>query len=724
MAIKKLAEMVSVIYVLFILFLGLVSVRAGEGMWIPLEVDSLKLKEMQQNGFLLGPGEIYSQFHPSMKDAVVIFGNGCTGVLISPDGLVLTNHHCGYSRIQSHSTLENNYLSEGFWASSRDEELPNPGLTVTFLVRMEDITRKVLDGVTDSLPEQERDRLIVENMDIVQREVQEEHYRTQIKSFFFGRSYYLFVYEIFNDVRLVGAPPENIGRFGGDTDNWVWPRHSGDFCLFRIYAGNNNGPADYSPDNVPYKPGKYFSISTRGVSEGDFTMVMGYPGRTDEYLTSQGLSLVAEKSLPAKIEMRQLRLSAMNKEMSTSPEARLRFASKYLSLSNSWKKWIGVVKGVKRSGALDEKKRKEEAFYRWAEGQAEERDLYTSLPGEFSRAYRQYEPAFLAHDLGNELLNSLESTALAGAFLAQYYPLADSSRAYLRPVIDKLRKTGLNYFRSGALKIDEEILPELLRIYSDNTEPRFHPEVYESVSKEYDQDYRAFADFLFGKSFFSDSVRFKKLMKKSPQAIHKVLWTDPLPSLYRGFSNTLFYNVLLKYDSLDMELNRLYRLYMSGLMAMDTSRTFYPDANFTMRVAFGRVEGYKAADAVYYDCFSTLNGMIEKEDQNIPDYRVSPRIRELYEKQDYGPWSDKEKMPVCFIASNHTSGGNSGSPVLNASGELVGINFDRNWEGTVSDYVYDPLICRNISLDIRYVLFIIDKVAQAPWLLDELTLVH
>jgi hypothetical protein len=707
-----------------LIFTTIFPVWPGEGMWIPLEIDSLKLKEMQQNGFMLGPGEIYSHSHPSLKDAVVIFGGGCTGELISPDGLVLTNHHCAYSRIQSHSTVVHNYLSDGFWARTRAEELPNPGLTVTFLVRMEDVTRQVLEGVDDSQVEQERNQKILENMDRIEKAQGDSHYNIEVKPFFYGRSYYLFVYEVFKDVRLVGAPPESIGRFGGDNDNWIWPRHSGDFSLFRIYAGKDNLPAEYSPDNVPYKPRKYLSISIEGVREGDFTMVLGYPGRTDEYLTSQGLSLIAEKSFPAKIVMRQLRLDALRDEMNKSPEMRLRYAAKYVSVSNSWKKWMGVRKGIVSSDAVKARKSKEEQFHHWAAGLGEENPVYASLSDEFRRTYEQVEPVFLAHDLGNELLNSIESFTLTNTFLSKYYALVDSSREYLGPVIEKLRNTGLNFVHSGAMELDKQILPELLRIYAVNTSERYHPEVYNTIRDEFQNNYRAYTDEVFRKSYFTDSTRFKKLMNKKPRVIHELLWTDPLPALYREFSHTLSLDVSVRSDSLDKELNRLYRLYAGGLMAMDTGRTFYPDANFTMRVAFGKVEGYKAADAVIYTSTSTLQGIMEKENQDIADYRVLPRLRELYENRDFGPWSDNGRMPVCFIASNHTSGGNSGSPVLNATGELIGINFDRNWEGTVSDYVYDPNICRNISLDIRYVLFVIDKVAGASWLLDELTILH
>lgn len=699
--------------------------RSGEGMWLPMHIDSLKLLEMQKMGFALGEGAIYNSNQPSLKDAVVIFGNGCTGEVVSPDGLLITNHHCGFSRVQQHSTVERNYVTDGFWASSRKEELPNPGLTVAFLVRMEEVTRFALKGLNDSIPEQERNGIIAKNMAGIQRKATEGNgYNSEVKAFFFGTRYFLFVYEVFKDVRLVGAPPVTIGKFGGDTDNWIWPRHTGDFTLFRIYAGKDNKPAEYSPDNVPYKPAKYLPISVDGVNEGDFTMVLGYPGRTDEYLTSQGLKMIAEKSLPAKIEMRSLRLQGLKNEMNKSAAANLRYGAKYYTISNAWKKWIGVTKGVDRSDAINLKQQQEERFSQWIKSNPIKNKGYDSLLSRFSHAYDQYEPLFLANDLGNELLNSVEFFNLAKNSLSHYYSLVDSSRAYNEAALKKLHATGQNFFKSGADNVDRAILPELLRIYAENTDDRFHPEFYKEIRVKYSNNYKDYTDHLFRTSLFTDSVRFGKLLKKSPRMIHGELWSDPLPAMYREFTHMLLFSVHGKSDSLERVLNRLYRKYITGLMAMDTSRVFYPDANFTMRVAFGKVEGYKSRDAVTYLPGTTLDGLMEKEDENIADYKIFPKLKEVYKEKDFGNWTKNGKVPVCFIASNHTSGGNSGSPVLNAHGELVGINFDRNWEGTVSDYIYNPSICRNITLDVRYVLFIIDKVANASWILNELTLVN
>jgi hypothetical protein len=701
------------------------SSRCGEGLWIPLLIDSLNYPDMKEKGLMLLPDEIYSTEQPSLKDAVVIFGNGCTGEVISPNGLVITNHHCGYSRIQSHSTIEKNYLNDGFWAGSREDELSNPGLTVSFLKRIEDVTQMALLGVPDSFPERERNGIISANLsEIRTKAIEGSHYVAEVKPFFFGRKYYLFVYEIFRDIRLVGAPPESIGSFGGDTDNWMWPRHTGDFSLFRIYANKSNEPADYSPDNVPYKPQKYLNISTDGVKEGDFTMVMGYPGRTDEYLTSYGLELIAKKSLPAKIEMRTLRLKALSNAMSNKPELKLKYASKYKSISNAWKKWIGVTSGIDRSGAINKKKLLEEAFSQWSQKTGSVSNRYSGLMQEFNDLYTGYEPLYLTIDLGNELMNSVDIFDLAGSLQTAVHTSPDSSDNYKTRIKQRLKQRGNGYFTSGALAIDKQVMPDLLRIYAENTDPVYHPAVFTRVRNEFNNDFNAYSDYLFGSSMFTDSARFNKVLKKPMRNITKRMSSDPVFGLYRDMSSIFLVNLYGKVDSMNLELNRLYRKYLTGLMEMDTARIFYPDANFTMRVTYGKVEGYNPSDAVVYSHFTTLNGLLEKEDPENADYKVPAQIKDLAKNRDFGPYTAGGEVPVCFIASNHTSGGNSGSPVLNARGDLIGINFDRNWEGTVSDFAYDPSVCRNISLDVRYVLFVIDKVADADWLLNELTIIN
>lgn len=695
---------------------------AGEGMWIPLLLDSLNHQDMKEKGLRLSAEEIYSADQASLKDAVVIFGNGCTGEVISPEGLVITNHHCGYSRIQSHSTVEKNYLADGFWASSKQEELPNPGLTVSFLVRIEDVTAQVLNGVSSTMSEEQRRQKTMENIVSVRNKTElNTHYHAEIKPFFYGKEYYMFIYEVFRDVRLVGAPPETVGNFGGDTDNWIWPRHTGDFSLFRIYADKNNNPADYSPENVPYKPKKYLNISVGGIKEGDFTMILGYPGRTEQYLISDALQMIAGTSLPAKVAMRTARLDVIQEIMDRGPEYKLRYASKHKNISNSWKRWIGVTRGVDRASVIENKRRSEQEFIQWASGKPE----YESLFSSFGAMFKEYAPLYILNDLGGEFLSSMELLTIADRTQLRVFSMQDSSEAGKEKSIQDLKRFGSRFFKTNAVEIDRKTFPQLLRIFAEYTDVNLHPDFYKKIESSYGNNYEAFVTDMFNTSIFTDSTRYLRTLNKSYKTIIQAVMRDPLMTIYRDFSILLTRTgAREKLDSLDSEMQRFYRKYITGLMAMESDRVFYPDANFSMRLTYGKVEGYKPVDAVYYNYYSTINGIIEKEDPEIPDYKVPGKLKELHSNGDFGSYLQDGALPVCFIASNHTSGGNSGSPVLDADGNLIGINFDRNWEGTVSDYAYDPLVCRNISLDIRYVLFIIDKLADADWILNELTIVN
>ncbi len=702
-----------------------IPVWSGEGMWLPVHLDSLNHKHMKEMGLMLDASEIFSNSHPSIKDAIVMFGNGCTGELISSQGLLVTNHHCGYSRIQSHSTIENNLLANGFWAGKPSEELPNPGLTATFLVRMEDVTGSVLNEIPDTLREPERNALINQRIEMIRKEaVSDTFHNAEIKPFFFGKEYYLFVYETYHDIRLVGAPAETIGRFGGDEDNWMWPRHTGDFSLFRIYADKNNRPAQYSRDNVPFTPRKYLNISLSGFQEGDFTMVMGYPGRTDQYLTSDALEMITGKSLPAKIAMRTARRNALETAMEKSPELRLKYISKYVSLSNSWKKWIGVVKGIKQSHALESRLKLEEDFANWAGSLSVDPSGYSKLIQEFVNIYDELEPMYLAGDLGSELLNSLEISRIVNDVQKKFFSSQDSSKSVKRSAILDIMSQGEAFFRTEAVAIDREALPKMLDIYMEYTVSGYHPGFNSQIVNDYYGNYDAFVESIFDKSIFTDSLKYRKTFEMSESRIRKKIMNDPLISIYKDFSDMLVPVVYGKLDSLNLRLNGMYRRYVTGLMEMKPDKTFYPDANFTMRVTYGKVEGYQPADAVKYSYYSTFDGIMEKGKLEIADYRLPEEFRTRRINDIPATYLTEGRLPVCFIASNHTSGGNSGSPVLNARGELIGINFDRNWEGTMSDYAYNPNICRNISLDIRYMLFVIDQVANANWLINELTLTN
>lgn len=696
---------------------------SGEGLWIPLLIDSLNYSDMLSKGLRISPEDIYSAQHPSLKDAVVIFGGGCTGEVISPEGLLITNYHCGESYVHAHSTLENNYIKEGFWASSQSEELPNPGLSVRFLVRIEDVTEQVLENVTEDTTEEERSETISGNIAIIEKEaVEGHHYNANVNSFYFGTRFYLFVYEVYTDIRLVGTPPGSIGRFGGDTDNWVWPRHTGDFMIFRIYADKDNNPAVYSPDNVPYQPKKYLSISVEGLNEGDFTMILGYPGNTDEYLTSDALEMISKESLPAKIAMREVRLNAIQEEMNKSEAHQLQFRSQYFSVSNSWKKWIGIVQGIERSDAIAQKLEQENDFTLKAGSLQGDNSGYLSLMDEFKDVYKSYRPLYLSYDTGNELYRSVSFFSHLNTIYSRINSVSDSSAAFQRKVIEDLSNSSAVFYEQSSLDINRKILPSLLKIYADYNDKSFYPGFYYDIQKNYDNDYDQYVNHILSKSTFPDSLRSAKLFKKNYGKIQRTIMNDPLIMLNNDFISTL-HKVYFEENRLNTRLNTLYRRFFKGLQLFNPDSAYYSDANFTMRLTYGKIEGYQPHDAVEYGFSSTIDGIFQKENPNIPDYSVNEKLRELYNKKDYGEYEENGTVPVCFIASNHTSGGNSGSPVFNADGNLIGINFDRNWEGTVSDYNYDPQICRNISLDIRYVLFIIDKFADKDWILDELTIV-
>ena len=694
---------------------------AGEGMWIPLLLENRTIADMQAAGLKLSAADIYSINQACLKDAVVLFGKGCTGEMISPEGLLITNHHCGYGRIQAHSTVEKDYLTDGFWAYSRSEELPNPGLTVSFLIRIEDVTVKTLQGVCRDMPERQRNEVIDKNSrEIVADAVKNTHYQADIESFFFGSDFFLFVYEVFEDIRLVGTPPSAIGKFGGDTDNWVWPRHTGDFCLFRVYADKDNKPAPYDTANVPYKPKKYLTISTQGVHEGDFTMVIGYPASTDEYLYSGGLEMITRDILPAKIKMREERLKIMQEEMSKSPAVKLKYAEKYQGTANAWKKWIGVIEGVQRTDAVNQKKKKEWILTEPLLTDTCRSNYFKSVFRQLHDFYSANRIGIAASDLGHEALSSFEMAFFASNFdnkalMARY----DTSNV---PIVkDQLRKMTDGFFKKVDLTIDRRTMEKILGIYFASVDSIYFPGLYNTIEDRFKGDINDYVEWLFQKSVFTNPGKLNRIIDNlSTRSVNKLL-SDPASLFYRSFSVALvsYYPVA---DSLDRVLQRLYRDYLQGLMSTDTNRVYYPDANFTMRVTFGKVEGYKAADAITYDYHTTATGILEKEDPDIADYRVDEKHRHMIENKDFGRYGQNNTLPVCFIASNHTSGGNSGSPVLDKEGRLIGINFDRNWEGTVSDFDYDPAVCRNISLDIRYVLFLIDKYAEASNLMQELTI--
>ena len=710
-------------------------------MWVPLFLKNYVYNQMAALGLRLTPEQIYSINHSSLKDAVMIFGGGCTAELISPEGLLITNHHCGYSAIVNHSTVEHDYLTNGFWAMSKTEELPNPGLTVTFLVYMEDVTDKILPHVPGNIPEAQRQQLI----DMYSRTIidsVERHwnnkYQAQIKPFFYGNQYIMLVTQTYKDVRLVGAPPSAIGKFGGETDNWMWPRHTGDFSLFRIYANRNNEPAEYSPDNVPYRPKKFFKISLKGYKPGDFTMVFGYPGHTQEYIPSYGVEYVIGLVDPSRIKIRQAKLDVLMPALNESPATRLMYAKEVSRVANGWKKWIGETKGLRRLAVLKKKRDYERRFQEWT--QTPEGQKYKGLLQAYRQVYKQIQSVAKANIYFYETIYTTNVFRYAGRIDKL---LEQMSQAKDKETFDSLKQkllaTVKSFLENHRLYVEKAVTDRMLDFYYNDLDKQYIPQsltqviqksnnLPECIAQAKDLLRTGSSFYLFSSSLFLNTSRLARIAKnltfKTYPKYEHDLGNDVLLTLYRDLFDIYRQKIYPTYSAYQLKLDSLNRLYMKAQMIFEKGRHFYPDANFTLRVAYGTIGGYRPRDAVQYNYFTTLQGVIEKDDPDIYDYKVPARLKELYEKKDYGQYADEDgTMHVCFLANNHTTGGNSGSPVINANGELIGVNFDRTWESTMSDLKYDPNRCRNISLDIRYALFLIDKYAGAHHLIDEMVLV-
>jgi hypothetical protein len=713
----------------FILNTTLFPTRAIEGMWIPMLLEKYNIEEMQAMGFQLSADDVYNINQASLKDAVVLFGRGCTGELISDQGLIITNHHCGYRQIQQHSSVENDYLTNGFWAMSPNEELINPALSVTFLKRMEDVTEQVLNGVDETTSISDQEKRIAKNIKIIKaKAIEDTHYEAVVKSFFHGNQYFLFINERFTDVRLVGAPPSAIGKFGGDTDNWMWPRHTGDFSLFRIYANKDNKPASYSKENVPYKPQKHFPISLKGVEEGDFTMVFGYPGSTYQYVPSQHIKMLTETINPKRIDIRTTKLDIMNRYQEADPKVRIQYAAKNARISNSWKRWKGESRGLAILNAVEKKQKYENRFNTWCASNDELQQQYGSLIKQYSEVYPKYEKYYLASEYYSELItrNGIEIAQLAGQFDAVLKLIKDTQLTdkLLESTKRALQELTEVHFKDYHAPIDREITERLLTMFKENIGTEFHPDLYSMIDKKHKGSLANYTHHLFSKSVFASEEAIIEMLSKLNEKTIKKLKKDPALILYNSFHSIYEAKINGQKDALQSQLDKLNKSYMTAQMTFEKDRHFYPDANLSLRVSYGQVKGYKAKDAVYYKHYTTLDGIMEKDNPDIYDYRVPQKLKSLYHQKDFGEYAVNGTVPVCFAATNHTTGGNSGSPVLNAHGHLIGINFDRAWEGVMSDLMFNPEQCRNISLDIRYVIFLIDKFASAGYLLNEMTIIR
>ncbi|MCS6821467.1 MAG: S46 family peptidase [Microscillaceae bacterium] len=691
-----------------------------EGMWLPIFLKSLNEPDLKARGLKISVDDIYSVNKSSIKDAVVLFGGGCTGEIISNEGLLLTNHHCGYSYIQSHSTLEKDYLKNGFWAMKREEELPNPGLTVTFIIRIEDVTKEILAEAQTAKTEQERQQKVNAKIkEISKRATAGTHYEAQIKPYFYGNEYYMLITETFQDVRLVGAPPDAIGKFGGDTDNWMWPRHTGDFSLFRVYSDKNGKPAKYSKDNVPLKPRYFLPISLKGIKKGDFTMVMGFPGRTQEYITSYAVKLLLETSNPHKIRIRDKILRILENDMKESDKVRIQYAAKQASIANAWKKWIGESRGLRKANVIAKKQNLEAQFTTWVQADTTRQQKYGQVLPNLEKLYAQITDFSLLTDYFNEAVFGSEIMDIA-------YEV--SKKINQNNLLDNKIKTEIKNTLAGIYKnynteTDKKIFAACMRLYYQYIKPQYQNATFTMLVKNANQNFDKLAQEFFEKSALSSQEKAFAWIDSAKDI--QTLENDIAIKLLRAFMESYQNDVAPEMTKFQQEVEQNQRLFVAGLREMQPNRKFYPDANLTLRLAFGQVDTYTPADGVMYDYFTTLDGVIEKSLQTeVEDYQIPNKLKELYEKKDYGIYGVDGKLPVCFIASNHTTGGNSGSPVMNAEGYLIGTNFDRNWEGTMSDIYYDASQVRNITLDIRYTLFIIDKFAGAGYLLKEMKIIR
>jgi len=688
------------------------------GMWIPTELNE---KEMKDLGMKISAKDIFNKQKPSIKDAVVQFNGGCTAEIISPKGLLLTNHHCGYGQIQAHSTVQNDLLSNGFWAKNMGTELPNPGVTVDFIVDIKEVTNQVLEG-TENLQEPELAKKIAKNIEIYKNSQKTESYQSiSVKPMYYGNKFYAYVIETYKDVRLVGAPPQSIGKFGSDTDNWVWPRHTGDFSMFRIYADKNNKPAEYSKDNVPYVPKHYLPVSIKDKAENDFTFVYGFPGRTTEYLPAIAVEKIMTEIDPARIAVRDVALKTLDEKMRTDDATRIKYASKYASVANYWKKWIGEVEGLKKSNAVQKKVNYENTL------SAKNPEIKNTI-SDINSLYTQQAPFALNNAYYSEVIRNAETFALANLY-SNYITSLEAGRMDEKGTAAFKNKLKA-FYKDYSAELDAKVTAKLLALYSNKTAPQFLPADFEKYKNEA-QNITEIEEIsknsvITGRSEVNGASLSGDIEKafSNQDKLIKTIKKDPVYQLFMSLKETYLKTADPQFASLQMKIDALQKKYMAQQMSTDKDRKFFPDANSTLRVTYGKVKGSTPKDAVTYDYQTHLAGVMEKYIPGDYEFDVPKKLIELYDKKDYGIYKDKSgDVPVGFTATNHTTGGNSGSPALDAHGNLVGLNFDRQWEGTMSDINYDPRFSRNIMVDTKYILFIIDKFADSKWLINEMKIV-
>lgn len=688
------------------------------GMWMPTELNE---KEMKQLGMKISAKDIYNTQKPSIKDAVVQFDGGCTAEVISPKGLILTNHHCGYDNIQYHSSVENDLLTNGFWAKNNGEELPNPGVTVDFIADIKEVTNEILAG-TNGLTGTELEKKVAENIAAYKKTQKIEPYqRVDVKSMYYGNKFYAYIIDTYKDVRLVGAPPQSIGKFGSDTDNWVWPRHTGDFALFRIYADKNNKPAEYSKDNVPFTPKYYLPISLKDKKEGDFTFVFGFPGRTTEYLPAIAVEKIMTDTDPAMISVREATLKILDEKMRADDATRIKYASKYARVANYWKKWIGEVEGLKKSKAVQKKKDYEKQLI--AKNPAVQNTVAT-----LEKLYSEQAPYALNRAYYTETIRNAETLSLANMF-SSYLDRAKAGKLD-KEYLQSLKENLESFYKNYDGELDAKVTAKLLSLYAQKTPEMFLPQGFQDFRNEGNTqqivENWSKQSIITGRKSLNGNSVYQQLeqLLNDQNALVKELSNDPLVKVLHTMKSNFSQKVNPKYTELQTQINDLQKTFMAQQLATDKDRKFFPDANSTLRVTYGQVKGSSPRDAVSYHYQTHLTGVMEKYIPKDYEFDVPQKLIQLYNTKDYGIYKDKTgEVPVNFTATNHTTGGNSGSPALDAYGNLIGLNFDRQWEGTMSDINYDPKFSRNIMVDTKYILFIIDKYADSKWLLNEMKIV-
>ncbi|MFA5329646.1 MAG: S46 family peptidase [Prolixibacteraceae bacterium] len=710
--------------VAFILVVAPGLVIADEGMWLPALLEKINMNQMKQEGCSLSADDIYSINHSSLKDAVVALDHGsCTAELISDEGLLLTNHHCGYDEIQEHSTVDHDYLRDGFWARTKEEELPNSGKTASFLINFEDVTNKIIPELNDDMSDEDRAKKVREISANIEKEASENtDYNARVQSLYNDNKYYLFVYQTFRDIRLVGAPPQSMGKFGGDTDNWMWPRHTDDFSMFRIYCSPDGKPASYSKDNVPYKPKYHLPISLKGYKDKDFAMVMGYPGSTNRYKTSYGIEYTMDVTNPIRIQVREEKLRIMKNFMRTSQEAKIMYSAKYARSSNYYKYSIGQNEGLKHLNVIEKKKELENKFTQWVNADPQRKAKYGNALSLIANAYKNLDDEKAFEYMVESMVRGPEIFYFAYRTRPLYDALkSDKNSEHVSLASERVRGGLDEFFKDYDSTTDQKIAASLFKIYEENVASQYQPPFMKVVKSKYGNDFEKYTKELYAKSIFGSKERLVKFFE-SPKA--KVLEKDPIFQV----SLEIFRMMSVIGDETGKttaDLNKGNRLFLGGLMEMEPDKTFYPDANSSMRLTYGTVGDYIPRDAVEYSYFTTLKGYIEKEIPGDDEFDVPAKLKELYYAKDYGRYADADgELHTCFTTNNDITGGNSGSPVINGKGQLIGIAFDGNWEAMSGDLAFEKSIQKCINVDIRFVLWTIDKMAGAKNLIDEMTIVE